>query len=163
MGLQKLVLDELYDEEYSLVAIHCSEEAYKLAYLINKHLGLRLQRMRVDLDFSIDGLEVTYPLFQFDNKSQYTTYYLVGNKCKSQVAQLNSAGGLFYAQEATKTVVNYLIPEQKKVDYFLKIESDAPLMPLRKTIALLNQIKEVISSYTIDHEKIKSKRNLIFN
>ncbi len=163
MGLQKLVLDELFDEDYSLVAIHCSEEAYKLAFLINKHVGLRLQRMRIDLDYSVDGLEVTYPLFQFDNKSQYTTYYLVSNKCKSQVAQLNSAGGLFDSQETSKTVVNYLIPEFKKVDYFLKIESDAPLMPLRKTIALLNEIKEVISSYSIETEKIKSKKNLIFH
>ena len=163
MGLQKLVLDDVFEEEYSLLAIHCSEEVYKLAFLINKHLGLRLARRRVDLDFSLNGLEVTFPLYEFNDSSQYTTYYLVSNKCRSDVAQLSSAGGLFDSQETTRSITTYLIPEYKKVDYFIKLESDAPLVPIRKTLAMLNEIKEVISSYSIENVKIKSNKNLIFN
>lgn len=163
MALQKLVLDDVFEEEYSLLAIHCSEEAYKMAFLINKHLGLQLRRKRVDLDFSLDGLEVTFPLYKFESKSVYTTYYMVSNKCKSEIARLSSAGGLFDSQESSRSITTHLIPEHKKVDYFLKIESDAPLVPIRKTTAMLNEIKEVISAYIIENDKIKSNKNLIFN
>lgn len=159
----KLVLDDAWEEEFSLIAIHCSEEAYKMAYMLNKHLGLRLQRRRVDLDFGADGLELTYPLFQYDNKFQYCTYYLVANKCKSQLAQLSSAGGLFQNQEATKNITAYLMPEFKKVDFFLKIEAEDSTIPLRKTVAQLNEIKEVISSYIVENHTIKSTKNLIFH
>ena len=32
----KLVLENDFQEEFSLIAIHCSEEPYKMAYMINK-------------------------------------------------------------------------------------------------------------------------------
>lgn len=162
MTSHKLWLDDDLEEDFSLLAIHCSAEAYKMAFLLNKFLGLQLKRKRVDLDFSMNGLDVTFPLFKFDDEFQYTTYFLVANKCKSKTAQLNSAGGLFEELETNKMVTAYLLPEFKKVDFFLKIESDFDRIPLRKTLAELNDIKEVISSYEVDQEKIKSNKNLIF-
>jgi hypothetical protein len=33
----------------------------------------------------------------------------------------------------------------------------------RKLISTINEIEQVISAYTIESEKIKSKNNLIFN
>jgi len=158
----RLVLDDDFEEDYSLIAIHCSEEAFKMAYMINRHLGLRLRRERLDLDFSLNGLEVTYPLFHFDNEQQYISYYLVSNKCKTHHAQLNSAGGLFAGQDLTK-LTTHLLPEFKQVDYFLKIESDYESIPLRRTVSQLNEIKEVISSYIVENDKIKSTKNLIFH
>ncbi len=163
MTSHKLWLDDDFEEEFSLIAIHCSAEAYKMAFMLNKYLGLKLERRRVDLDFSMNGLDVTFPIFKFDDEFQYTTYYLVANKCKSKMAQLNSAGSLFEDQEPNKMVTAYLLPELKKVDFFLKIESDFERIPLRKTLAQLNDIKEVISSYEVDTEKIKSNKNLIFH
>lgn len=163
MASHKLWLEDELEEEYHLIAVHCSEESYKMAFMLNRYLGLQLKRRRVDLDFSINGLEVTFPLFKFEDEFQYTTYYLVSNKCKSKVAQLNSAGGLFDDQESGKTVTAYLLPELKKVDFFLKIESDLENIPLRRTLAQLNEIKEVISSYEVDKEQIKSTKNLIFH
>ena len=34
----KLVLENDFQEEFSLIAIHCSEEPYKMAYMINKQV-----------------------------------------------------------------------------------------------------------------------------
>ena len=109
MALHKLVLDDDFSEDYSLVAIHCSDEAYKMAFFLNKHLSLQLRRCEVDLDFSNDGLEVTFPLFEFEDASQYTHYYLVGNKCKSKEAQTQSSGGLFEAEANEKIVITQII------------------------------------------------------
>ena len=49
----KLVLEDDFGEDFSLIAIHCSAEAYKMAYLLNDHMALRLKRKRVDLDLRI--------------------------------------------------------------------------------------------------------------
>lgn len=163
MAHHKLLLDEDFKEEFSLLAIHCSEEAYKMAYLLNKHLRLRLKREEVDLDYSNNGLEVTFPLFQFKNKLHYTTYNLVANKCKSLSANVQSSGGLFDDDASDKMISTYLLPEYKKVDYFLKIQSEFETIPLRKILSDINEIKQVISVYEIEAENIKSKNNLIFN
>lgn len=163
MANHKLVLDDDFNEEFTLIAIHCSEEAFKMAYLLNQHTGLHLYRRPVDLDFSNNGLEVTFPLYEFEDEQQYTTYNLIANKCRSLAAHVNSSGGLFDTSDSENIVTTYLLPEYKKVDFFLKVYSDFETIPLRKIIAAINQIKEVISSYSVDTETIRSKNNLIFD
>jgi len=162
MAHHKLLLDDDLKEDFSLVAIHCSEEAYKMAFTLNQHLHLRLKRRRADLDFSNDGLQMTFPIFKFEDQFQYTTYYLVSNKCKSSVANVTSSEGLFGDDVSESTVLTLLLPEFKQADFFLKIESDYETIPLRKNIALINEIKQVISAYKIEEHQIKSNHNLIF-
>jgi len=156
-------MDDDTKEAYSLIAIHCSEESFKVAYLLNQQLSLQLRREKLDLDFSNQGLEVTFPLFHFEDKMQYTSYDLVANKCKSEIANMSSSGGLFGDIPSKKTVTTYLLPELKKVDYFLKIHSEFEVIPLRKIISSINEIKQVISAYLAETETLKSKNNLIFD
>jgi len=163
MGHHKLFLDDDIREDFSLIAIHCSEEAYKMAYMLNKYLFLKLRRKPVDLDYSNDGLEVTFPIFEFENEFQYTVFHLIANKCKSKTAQIQSSGGLFDQQHSEKTVLMYLLPEFKNVDFFLKIDSDFETSPVKKIVSGINEIKEVISAYSIEVENIRSKNNLIFD
>tara|TARA_R100000306_G_scaffold14224_6_gene17258 strand:+ start:327 stop:818 length:492 start_codon:yes stop_codon:yes gene_type:complete len=163
MATHKLIFDEDFEEPFTLIAIHCSEEAYKLAYLMNRHLNFRLKRRHIDLDFSTEGLLITFPLYDFDDVHKYTRFSLVANKCKSVDAGLQSSGGLFAEMFSEKATVHYLLPELKKVDYFLKIYSDFASVPLRKFLSEINDIKQVISAYTIEMDTIKSKNNLIFD
>lgn len=162
MANLKLDFEDEMDEPYTLVAIHCSEDEYKLAYLLNLHLGMKLARRKVDLDFSNKGMLVTFPLYNYENISQYTNYYLVSNRCRFEEASSNSSDGLF-AAASEKSSTQYLIPELKKVDYFLKIFSDFETVPLRKIVSEINEIKQVISAYTVEVGTIKSKNNLIFD
>ncbi len=163
MAIHKIVLDEDFAEDFSLVAIHCSEEAYKLAYLLNHKLNLSLHRRNSDLEFSNDNLDVSFPIFDFEDEFQYTNYYLVANKCKSKIAAVASEGELFAEAVSERSVVSHLLPEFSNADFFLKIESDFEQIPLRKNIALINEIKQVISAYEVDASQIKSNNNLIFN
>jgi hypothetical protein len=163
MAHHKLVFDEDFEEPFALIAIHCSEEDYKLAYLMNHHLNMRLKRKKTDLDFSTEGLLITFPLYDFEDVHKYTHFYLVANKCRSVEAGLQSSGGLFAEMATEKSRVHYLLPELKKVDYFLKIYSDFETVPLRKILSEINEIKQVISAYTLDMNDIKSKNNLIFD
>jgi len=163
MALHKLILDEDICDDFSLISIHCSEEEYKIAYMINKFLSLRLKRKKNDLDFSIEGHDVSFPIFEYENEFNYTKFYLVANKCKFQELVANPKNGLFTDVISEKTVTKYLLPEFKNVDYFLKIYSDFEKVPLRNLVSSINEIEQIISAYTIDNEQIKSKTHLIFD
>ena len=163
MAIHKIVLDDDFAEDFSLVAIHCSEEAYKLAFLLNQKLNLSLHRRKSDLEFSTGDLEVIFPIFDFEDEFQYTNYHLVANKCKSKIAVTDAEGELFTQSISERSVISHLLPEIPGADYFLKIESDFEQIPLRKNIALINEVKQVISAYEVDANQIKSNNNLIFN
>lgn len=162
MTTYKLIMDDDGKETFSLLAIHCSEESYILAYLLNKHLGFQLKREQLDLNYVNNGLEVSFPLFQYENHDQYTVYNLVANKCKSTAAHVNSSGGLFFDDASDKTVITHLIPEYNKVDYFLKIHSEYEKIVLRNIITKINDIKRIVSAYEVGVDNLKSKNNLIF-
>ena len=163
MAHHKLLLNDDTNEDFSLIAIHCSDEAYKMAFMINMHISLQLKRKSRDLDFSNQGLEVTFPIFEFENNYSYTLYNLVPNKCKSLSAKFYSSGSLFDDITSDKMVNTYLIPEYKYVDYFLKIHSDYKKIPIRKLVSSINEIEQVISAYSLESKQIKSKNNLIFD
>ena len=108
-------------------------------------------------------LEITLPLFGFEDHTEYTDYSLVANKCKSAITKTNNSGGLFGNTTDKETVITYLIPELKKVDYFLKIQSDFDNLGTKMLINEINDIKQIISAYQVEPETLKSKDNLIFD
>ena len=59
----------------------------------------------------------------------------------------------------TKT---YLIPEKKKVDYFIKILGEPSQEIIYQTVNKINQINQIVTSYTVELDLLKSKQFLIF-
>ena len=91
------------------------------------------------------------------------TYSLVANKCKSAVIKTNNSGELFGNTTDKETMITYLIPELKKVDYFLKIQSDFDKLGTKILVNQINEIKQIISAYQVEPETLKSRENLIFD
>jgi hypothetical protein len=56
----------------------------------------------------------------------------------------------------------FLLPEFKKVDYFLKIEKNNDAMDISNIQLLLNTIDSISAVYIVETNQIKSKNNLIF-
>lgn len=159
MAVHRLLVDDFYDASFSLFAIHCRLENYRLAYLLNKHLNSKLMRLPQDLDYKY--LDASYAIYEWDNEQQQTTWHLVSNICKREIASLQSSGSLFDT-ETTVLKTHHLMPEFKKVDYFLKITVDEVLIDENELLKKLQTIPQLIACYTIQTEKIKSKDNLIF-
>lgn len=159
MALHKLLLDDFYDPSFSLMAIHCRLEDYRLAYLINRHLNINLVRLRQDLDYKF--FEASYSIYQWEDTHQQTTWNLVSNVCKIEEASLQSSGSLFNTAETTLKTY-HLLPEFKKVDFFLKIATDEGILDEQNILKQLQSIPQLITSYSIDVDKVKSKDNLIF-
>jgi hypothetical protein len=159
----KLLLEDDSNDNYSLIAIHCSEEPYKLAFMLNRHLSIRLKRKSLDLDFSNKGLEVTFPIFEYKNDLNLSVYNLVANKCYSQTAKVHSSGGLFDDIDSEKTITTYLLPEIKTADFILRLHNDNEKISIKNLISTIGEIEQIISAYQIENKKIKSKNNLIFD
>lgn len=159
MALHKLLVDDFYDDCFKLIAIHSRLEDYRLAYLLNKHLGLNLERNENDIDFKY--LESSYSIFEWDNETEYVMWNLISNVCKKEEDSLYSTGTLFdKSEKVLKTF--HLISEYKKVDYFLKISDEIQNVNEELILNRLQSIPQIITSYTVDPLKIKSKDHLIF-
>lgn len=159
MATHKIQVDDFYDAEFSLFAIHCKLEDYRLAYVLNRFLNLRLRRSAQDLD--LNYFSSSYAIYEWDDNINYTNWHLISNVCKKEENSLQSSGSLFSGgHKVLKT--HYLIPEYQKVDYFIKIESDGQKVNEKKTISRFLEIPQLITAYAVNPETIKSKDYLIF-
>jgi hypothetical protein len=161
MAIHKLVLDDVFEEvSYTLIAIHCTLEDYRLAYLLNKNLKISLIRRAKDLDY-FKGTS-TYSIFEWEDCKQMVTWSFVSNVCKSRISeQVNSASLFSTQQHITKT--SYLVPEYKNVNYFLKIDNQFNINKETQILKSIIDISQIATAYSIDASQLKSKDNLIFS
>ena len=161
MAVHKLILDDVFDEVlYTLIAIHCTLEDYRLAYLLNKYLGITLTRKPSDVDYSTS--KSTYSIFEWEDHKQLTTWSLVSNVCKTESYQQINYESLFENQEIiTKTT--HLIPEYKRVNYFLKIDNQFNFSKEKYILNSILNVSQIATAYSIDSNQLKSKDNLIFS
>lgn len=160
MALHKLLVDDFEDEAYSLLAIHCNLEDYRIAFLLNQFLNINLKRCAYDLDFQYTA--ASYSVYEWEDNKRQSMWNLIGNIFKREEDSLVSSGSLFDA--TSKVIKTYnLIPEYKNVNYFLKIENDDHYMNLKNIISIIQKIPQIVTVYDIDVSTLKSKNNLIFN
>lgn len=152
MQTHSLSLDILSDDEYFLIGIHTTLEDYKLAYLLNKNLGTSFSKLKEGLDFE----KTSFSLFNYSNKKYDFEWFLLANSSKRE-NQTESNKLLLIAE--TKM---YLIAEKKKVDFFIKISGSVQYSFVLETIDKIKKIDQVITSYSIDKNTLKSKDFLIF-
>lgn len=160
MALHKLLVDDFEDEAYSLLAIHCNLEDYRMAFLLNQFLNINLKRCPHDLDFQYTT--ASYSVYEWEDNKRQAMWNLIGNIFKREEDSLVSSGSLFDA--TSKVIKTYnLIPEYKNVNYFLKIENDNNYMNFKSVISIIQKIPQVVTVYDVDVSTLKSKNNLIFN
>jgi hypothetical protein len=150
---------DFYDETYILIAIHSRLEDYRLAYVLNKNLEISLARNPNDLDLNYTGS--SYAMYEWYHKTNCTKWNLIANICKKEEESLYSSGSLFTESNKT-TKTYYLLPELKKVDFFIKISEEIDSINTKHIISKLQSIPQIITSYSVDIDKIKSKEYLIF-
>ncbi len=160
MAFHKLLVDDFYDTSFALIAIHCRLEDYHLAYLLNKHLKLNLKRREYDLDYNY--FDASFAIFEWQNEKIDRVWNLVANVCKKEEAALQSSGSLFENQSTVTRTVN-LIKELKTVDYLIKISNEDRHFNEKHVIDIIQTIPQIITTYSIDIDQLKSKEHLIFD
>ena len=80
----------------------------------------------------------------------------MGNCFKEE--QTNENDTLIFPTE----MMTYLVPEKKRVDYFIKIVGEQDEQLIKKTLDRIKTINQIAASYTININTLKSKEFLIF-
>jgi len=159
----KIVLNDFDIEAFYLCAIHANIPSYKMAFLLNRQLSLQLQRAENDVEINhLKHQNEIYPKYMYNDDMHYITYTLIKNKCVVDIVRPPSPSGDLFNMKYTTQKTKKLISEYKKVDYFLKIETESDTYPLKIIVSQILKIKQVITSYEVNYNEIKKKTNLIF-
>ena len=162
MAIHKLDLGEFDKIDYYLIAIHTFLEDYRLAFFINQKLPVNLSKSENEIQINIKEGETNFSRFYYIDKESTIVWNLIQNKNEVIQHKKGNKPNLFsdvIMEVATKV---FLLPEFKKVDYFLKIENNDYTMNVSNIQLLLKTIDSISTVYVVDTNKIKSKNNLIF-
>ena len=162
MAIHKLNLDEFDAIDYHLIAIHTSLENYRLAYFINQKLSINLSKSTNEIQINIKEGETNFSRFSYSDSNKEISWDLIQNKNEVIQYKKGTTQNLFSNLTMEVATKVYLLPEFKKVDYFLKIENNEDAVSVSNIQILLNTIDNVSTVYSVDINQIKSKNNLIF-
>ncbi|MFV5687552.1 IPExxxVDY family protein [Flavobacterium sp. ZT3R25] len=162
MAIHKLDLGEFDEIDYYLIAIHTSLEDYRLAFFINQLLPINLSKSKNEIQINIEEGETNFSRFYYYDNEKAITWNLIQNK--NEVIQYKKGINQNLFSNVTMEVATkvFLLPEFKKVDYFLKIENIEDTTSVSTIQTILNKIDNISTLYTVDINQIKSKNNLIF-
>lgn len=156
MAVYKLLDDFEEDNEFILIAVHSSMEDYRLAFFLNKYLGTRFVKVH---PIEIASNKV-FQNYEWMDKKNDVCWNVIQNIAEVETKKKNDSGLLFDGLNGTEFA--YLLPEHKKVDYFIKINTKEDFWDIQKTIQNIQQVPNIISTYKLAANKIKTTTNLIF-
>lgn len=154
MAVYKLI-EDFYEHSYTLIAIHCSLEDYKMAYFLNSFINTKFARLSFNLKLSD---KASFSIYEWMDKINETTWNLISN---ISGIDLEESTGILFKKDKSM-IINYFIPEYRKVDYFLKIDNENIFETSNMIIKKINEIPQVITAYAVNPDQLKSKNNLIF-
>lgn len=160
MAHLKLHVDEFDEIDYQLIAIHTSLEEYRLAFLINQKFNVLLSRCETNI--CITGKNGTAELvrYVYEDEKSSICWNLLQNKSEIFRDASVSAPDLFSGENIRVAGNAFLVPEYRKVDYFLQLQNTCDLpSDLHQS---LQEIPKISMCYSVDTENIKSRNNLIF-
>jgi hypothetical protein len=113
---RKILLDFKYEPEFHLIGLFSSLKNYKLAWDLNKQLGLDLRMLP---SFSWQSLEC--PLYRYENPERRLEVFLLGNRIINQ----------------------NLFPEPKNMDYVMLLRNTGPHIDVPRMVADLRKIRNL--------------------
>lgn len=150
--VKSYILDEIDENEFSLIAIHSSCEAYFMAFLLNLKCNCRFVR-------SIKRKGVAQKDFPFEDYEWIDLVNgieirLFSNRILIFKNEIQKGISLFDVPE-TKEL--YLVQDLKEVDYIVKIDSGIEANMMIKKIESIDQISYL---YLIDQSRLSIDPNL---
>ncbi len=136
--MARLSIKDTEDYSFTLFGIACHAKDYRLSWAINKGLGIALERQPQNDTDPNDVLE-QFSIHQYNDADNFLAYTLIANR---------GPNGFF-------------APDQKKVDYFLKVEGIMRDDRKAEVLAELNKIELVLAVYSIDPTTLRSKQNFL--
>ncbi len=162
MATLKLYIDEFEELDFHLLAIHTSLEDFRLAYFLNQKLQLNLSKNNEEIKIKNKEGNTFFSRFTFEDIKNDVFWNLIENENEITLKQNNTNQGLFTESKNSFTTKDFLLPEYKKVNFFLKIDAPKKSVIPTEIVTQIKTIDRISTVYFIDLENIKSKNNLIF-
>ena len=157
MAIHKIQINDFVSDDYELIAVHSSLDDYKLAYMLNKELGIQLSKNLAYVEIAIPEGKSSFSNYIFDDEKNDVVWTLIENK--TTIINSNKQTTSLFEQV---DITVFLLPEFKKADYLIKIENIDYGFDSESIIEKIQEIKNVTTAYAIDITNLKSKNNLIF-
>ena len=130
--------------DFDLIGVTSAVKEYKLAWILNQCDSCDFVKSAdIQIDF-INLKNITISNFSFE--TEHTRVHLLKNRLVFNNAMSDQ----------------YLIPELKRFDYFVKIDGVSELFKTNAILATLKNASEVQYAATLDPSTLKQKENLIF-
>ncbi len=140
--MKKSTLQITHQFDFDLLGLVAPLKDYKMAWIINKSLGFELTKVA---DFQLEFVsQPNLIISQYLQKKEHGYIQLLKNRCYSD-----------------SSMVRYLIPELKLVDYFLIMQDFTYQMDLNSYIEDLSTNSLIQNVVKLDITKLKSKENLL--
>ncbi len=162
MAVHKIYIEDFEEDDYHIIAIHTSLEDYRLAYFLNRDIEIQLHKSELDIQSKVKEGQTSFARFTYKDNEKVITWDLVQNKNVVIGKGNNITTDLFSNSNNSFSSLAYLLPEYKKVDFFLKIENAENEIDLYEVVSKISAVDGINMVYTVDKDKIKSKNNLIF-
>lgn len=146
--------------DFKLIGIHSQQEPHKLAYLINSVLRTSFKRMKNDLDLTVSGKSISFPIFDYFNKEWDTKSYLICNKVNTE-QEFVAVNNLFETEDLVTS--EFLLEDYKRVDYLLKIDDELDIFNPELIIKKLIKMHQISMVYIIESHAIKHPEHLILD
>ncbi|MFD2161357.1 IPExxxVDY family protein [Paradesertivirga mongoliensis] len=137
--MNRLTLKYELDLDFVLIAITSQLKDYMLCFKLNRQLNINLYKID-ELVIESNSNEIFFSRYQYQIPESETDVYLLANKGDQ----------------------GYLIPEMKRVDYFILIRNYISEEEVEQMIDDINKLPEILAAIEVDPRKLKSKENLIF-
>ena len=162
--MAKYVLENVYDFDFSLLAISSSEPDYKLCIHLNRLLGIALVKENsIDLRARNMKTPLTFSCFLYEDEGNFHHYQLMCNRSANAVVatgNVNAAPSLF-DEESPADMKGYLVIELAQYDFLLMLKGDGHETLAQSIQPKLKNINFVQAVQRIDPETLPSKMNLL--
>ena len=118
MAIHKIQINDFVSDDYELIAVHSSLDDYKLAYMLNKELGVQLSKNLAYVEIAIPEGKSAFSNYIFDDEKNDVVWTLIENK--TTIINSNKQTTSLFEQV---DITVFLLPEFKKADYLIKIEN----------------------------------------
>ena len=130
------ILETVKEDEFSVIAINSHAKAYKLCWNMNKALKASFEKVE---DQSVN------------NEMMFSRYKSVNDE------------GVEYNIVTNRSKKGYLIPNQKKINYFLVINNQTRVIENNEVIRRLRKNKEILFIFELDLKNNQYIDRFIFN
>ena len=140
------ILDEIVEDDFSLLAIHSSCEAYLLAFLLNSKCRCEFTRSKKRK--GVAQVDFPFEYYEWINPVKGIEIRLFSNRILIFQNEVQNGTSLFDLPE-TKEL--YLVQDLKDVDYIVKVDSG---FETNMMIEKMESIGQISYLYIIDQSRL---------